>query len=67
MLAATLLILLAGGFWGSMGLFVRRLNTLGFSFGLWVLIGAIVCLVPHSSHLASKRLSPPLTEYHCEP
>ena len=30
-LRGQLLILLAGGFWGSMGLFVRRLNTLGFS------------------------------------
>ena len=30
-LGGQLLILLAGSFWGSMGLFVRRLNALGFS------------------------------------
>ncbi len=43
------LILLAGAFWGSMGLFVRRLNTLGFSSRqvacLRLSVGALVFVV----------------------
>ena len=44
-----LLILLAGTFWGSMGLFVRALNTLGFSSAhvacLRLAVGAVIFLL----------------------